>query len=122
MLLQSGIHLDGRVGKGFHVLGGVFVTAQMQETLNGYDGIGLTCYCKASDEYVIESYFAPPVVFSISLGGFFLTHFDRMMDYGRYADAGVMVATDPDGVITLDKNNNPVIDIQFSPRFDLQHH
>jgi choline dehydrogenase-like flavoprotein len=115
VLLQSGIHLDGRVGNGFHMLGGVFVSAETRETLNGYDGIGLTCIAKASDDYVIESYFAPPVVFSISLGGFFLTHFERMAEYCRYADAGVMVATAPKGIITLDKQNNPVIDIQFEP-------
>jgi choline dehydrogenase-like flavoprotein len=116
VLLGSGITANGNVGKRFHVLGGVFVTAETQERLDGYDGIGLTCYAKASDDYVIESYFAPPVVFSISLGGFFLTHFERMMNYCHYADAGVMVATDPTGVITLDKDKNPVIDLTFSPR------
>ena len=116
VLLQSGIHLDGRVGKGFHFLGGVFVTAETNEALDGYDGIGLCAVAKASDDYVIESYFAPPLVFSISVGGFFLTHFNRMSNYTRYADAGVMVATDPTGVITLDKKKNPVIDIQLSDK------
>ncbi|MDN3657856.1 GMC family oxidoreductase [Ferruginibacter paludis] len=114
LLLQSGIALGGRVGRGFHMLGGVFVTAETMETINGYDGIGLTCYAKASEDYVIESYFAPPVVFSISVGGFFRTHFERMMNYCKYADAGVMIATDPTGVITLDKKGNAVIDIKYT--------
>ena len=113
VLLQSGVHLDGRVGKGFHVLGGVFVTAEMNELLNGYDGIGLTCMAKASEDYVIESYFSPPLVFAISVGGFFLTHFNRMSNYTRYADAGVMVATKPFGKITLDRRKNAVIDLRF---------
>jgi choline dehydrogenase-like flavoprotein len=116
VLLQSGVHLDGRVGDGFHFLGGAFVTAETEEDLNGYDGIGLTCVAEASDDYVIESYFAPPLVFSISVGGFFLTHFNRMTNYARYADAGVMVGTDPKGKITLDRQNNPVIDISFDQK------
>jgi len=116
VLLQSGISLNGLVGKGFHCLGGVFVTAETNENINGFDGIGLTCVAHASDDFVIESYFAPPLVFSLSLGGFFKTHFDRMMRYRKYADAGVMVGTDPTGVITLDKKGNPRIDLQFSER------
>ncbi len=49
VLLQSGITMDGRVGQGLHVLGGVFVTAETNEVLNGFDGIGLTCIARASD-------------------------------------------------------------------------
>ena len=116
VLLRSGVHLDGRVGNGLHVLGGVFVSGEMEEVVDGFDGIGLTCIANASNEYVIESYFAPPVVFSLSLGGWFLSHFNRMMRYRYFIDGGVMVGTDPVGRVSLDKKDRPQIEMPFSDR------
>lgn len=116
VLLKSGITLEERVGQGLHVLGGLFVVAETEEVVDGFDGIGLTCVARASDEYVIESYFAPPVVFSLSLGGWFLTHFRRMQRYRYFADAGVMVGTDPVGRIALDKKGRVRIRLEFGDR------
>lgn len=114
VLLQSGIHLDGRVGTGLHVLGGLFVSAETDEIQDGFDGIGLTSVSHASPDYVIESYFAPPVVFSMALGGWFLTHFRRMQRYRYFAMAGVMVGTQPTGTVRLDKKDRARIRLQFS--------
>ena len=116
VLLRSGITQQGRVGRGLHVLGGVFVTAEMANRVNGFDGIGLTSVAHASPnrEFLIESYFAPPAVFSLSLGGWFLTHFRRMSRYGYYADAGVLVATEPRGRVSLTKKKQPKIDLTYS--------
>ena len=47
VLLRSGIDLDGRVGRGLHMLGGLFVTAEMEEPVDGFDGIGLCCIAHA---------------------------------------------------------------------------
>lgn len=116
VLLGSGIDVNGRVGQGFHALGGVFVAGETEEILDGFDGIGLTCMAKASEEYVIESYFAPPVVFSLSLGGWFLSHFQRMLRYKNFVDAGVMVATEPTGKVWMDKKKRVHIDLKFSER------
>ena len=116
VLLQSAISLDGRVGAGLHALGGVFVTAETEEVVDGFDGIGLTCVALASDEYVIESYFAPPVVFSLSLGGWFLSHFRRMMRYRYFVDAGVMVGTDAQGRVWMDRKKRVRIDLKFGAR------
>jgi choline dehydrogenase-like flavoprotein len=116
VLIQSGITLDGRVGKGLHVLGGVFMAAETNDVIDGFDGIGLTCVAYASDEYVIESFFAPPVVFSLSLGGWFLSHFQRMMRYRHFAGAGVMVGTDPVGRVYLDRKKRVRIDLTFGQR------
>ena len=114
VLLESGIQVDGRVGKGLHVLGGVFVTGETDEPINGYDGIGLTCVAHASHDYVIESYFAPPVAFSLRLGGFFLSHFDRASRYASFIDGGVMVGTDPrNGSVTLDRKGRVHIQLKF---------
>jgi hypothetical protein len=114
VLLQSGVHLEGRVGQGLHVLGGVFVSAETEEVQDGFDGIGLTSVAHASPDYVIESYFAPPVVFSMALGGWFLTHFRRMQRYRYFAQAGVMVGTQPTGTIRLDKKGRARIKLEFS--------
>ena len=115
VLLASGITLGGRVGKGLHVLGGVFVTGETDEILDGYDGIGLTCVAEASDDYVIESYFAPPVAFSLRLGGWFLSHFERAERYRHFIDGGVMVGTDPaGGRVSLDRKGRVKIDLKPS--------
>lgn len=116
LLLASGIDLDGRVGKGFHALGGVFVMAESEEAVNSFDGIGLTSVAHISDEFVTEDFFAPPAIFSLSLGGYFLTHFNRMLRYPYYSEAGVMVGTDPTGVISLDKKKRAKIKLTFSQR------
>src|SRR5207253_3440684 len=117
VLLRSGIELDGRVGRGLHVLGGLFVTGETHEDIDGYDGIGLTCVAHADPEYVIESYFAPPVAFSLRLGGFFLSHFDRTSRYRHFVDGGVMVGTDPrNGRVRLDRKGDARIDLKFGER------
>jgi choline dehydrogenase-like flavoprotein len=116
VLLRSGIGLDGRVGRGLHVLGGITVAAETDEVLDGFDGIGLTCMAHVQDDYVIENYFAPPVVFSLNLGGWFLSHFHRMMRYRHFAQAGVMVGTDPVGRVRLDKKGRVRIDVPYGQR------
>jgi choline dehydrogenase-like flavoprotein len=114
VLLRSDIDLDGRVGDGLHVLGGAFVTAEADEVIEGFDGIGLCCIADAGDDVVIESYFAPPLVFSLRLGGWFLSHFNRMTRYRHFVDGGVMVGTDPTGVVKLDHKKRVSIDLKFS--------
>ena len=114
VLLQSGIDLDGRVGCGLHVLGGMFVTGETGEELDGYDGIGLVCMAHASEDYVLESYFAPPVQFSVRLSGWFLSHFDHASRYPHFIDGGVMVGTDPkNGQVSLDRRGRVRIKLRF---------
>jgi choline dehydrogenase-like flavoprotein len=112
VLLASGIDGGGTVGKNFHALGGVFVTGDMGDVVvDGYAGIGLTCVADAGAEYVLESYFAPPLAFSIRLGGWMLSHFDRAQRYTHFIDGGVMVGTDPaHGSITM-SGGNPTINL-----------
>ena len=114
VLLRSGIDLDGRVGRGLHMLGGLFVTAEMEDPVDGYDGIGLCCIAYAGPEIVIESYFAPPLVFSLRLGGWFGSHFNRMLRYRHFVDGGAMVGTAPTGVVKLNKKQQVEIDFAFS--------
>ena len=115
VLLRSGIDQDGRVGRGLHALAGVFVTAETEHEVDGFDGVGLCCIADDDEDYVIESYFAPPLVFSLRLGGWFLSHFNRMLRYRRFVDGGVMVGTDPaNGRVSLDKKGRTRIDLKLS--------
>lgn len=114
VLLASGVHANGRVGVGLHALAGVFVTAETEQEVEGFDGIGLCCVVDAGDDVVIESYFAPPLVFSLSVGGWFGTHFERMRNYRRFAQAGVMVGMDPTGRVRLDRKGRTRIDLRAS--------
>jgi len=114
VLLRNDIHQRGNVGKHFHILGGITVTAEMPEELNGYDGIGLTCVADVGADCVVETFFSPPGAFSITLGGWFGTHVERMQHYTHFAQAGVMVGTEPRGKISLDRKGQTRIDLTFS--------
>ncbi len=114
VLLKSGINPAGNVGKKFHALGGCFVNALMPDKINSFDGIGLSCIARASKDYLIETFFAPPGVFSISLGSWYEDHHQAMLKYPYMMQAGVMVATEPTGKIKLDKKNRVVIDLKLS--------
>ena len=116
ILLRSGITLDGRVGSRFHAFAGVHVTAEFPDELNSYDGIGLCAYIRPSidDEMVLENYFSPPGVFSLVMGGWFSDHFERMLRYRYFAQAGVQVATAPSGRITLGKKGEVRVDFAMS--------
>jgi choline dehydrogenase-like flavoprotein len=116
VLLQSGITLDGRVGTGFHAFAGVHVTAEFAEPLDSFDGIGLCAYVKPklSEEYVLENYFSPPGVFSIVVGGWFTDHFERMLRYRYFAQAGVQVPTAPTGRIAIGKRGEVQIHFTMS--------
>jgi choline dehydrogenase-like flavoprotein len=121
LLLENDVTAGGRVGEQFHVLGGLFVTGDMAREVNGYAGIGLTCGADlhAPAHYVLESYFAPPLAFSVRVGGWMLSHFERVERYTHFIDGGVMVGTDPaGGKITLGRtfgNRRPTPKITLEP-------
>jgi choline dehydrogenase-like flavoprotein len=115
VLLASGIDQGGTVGRNLHCLGGIFVTGETDQVVDGFDGIGLTCVAHAGEDFVIESYFAPPVAFALRLGGWFLSHFNRAARYRSFVDGGVMVGTDPrGGRVTLNRKGNVVIDLKLN--------
>jgi choline dehydrogenase-like flavoprotein len=116
VLLRSHINPNGRTGMNFHALGGVLVSAEAPAQLDGFDNIGLTCVAHASPDYLVESYFTPPAVFSLSISGWFNEHYRKMKRYNHYAQAGVMVATDPTGRISINKQGHVEIDLVFSQR------
>ena len=115
VLLASGVTQGGRVGQRLHVLGGIFVSGELDEVVDGFRGIGLTCVAdEENEDYVIESYFSPPVAFSLRLGGWFGAHFERAQRYRHFIDGGVMVGTHPDGGrVRLDRKGNVKISLKL---------
>jgi choline dehydrogenase-like flavoprotein len=114
VLLRSDITQGGRVGRGLHLLLGIVVNGEMPTEINGYDGIGLTCIAEAGPQQVIETFFAPPGAFAITLGGWFETHFERMQNYNRYLQVGVMVGTEPHGQVSIGLDGQTKIDLSLS--------
>lgn len=113
VLLNSGIEGRGTVGRGFHVLGGVLVTGEMEQRLDAYDGIGLTTMAHTRPDYVVESFFCPPGAFAASAPGWFEDHAARMSNYTNAIQAGVMVGTAPRGSITVRSGKPTRIDLKF---------
>lgn len=104
LLLASRVRTQKRIGDNFHMLGGVLVVAEMEQRLDAFDRIGLTAIVGGTRDYVIETFFAPPAAFAVSLNGFAETHASRMQRYAYMAQAGVMVGTAPTGSIRLGKH------------------
>lgn len=104
LLLTSEIRTQKTIGDGFHLLGGALVVAEMEQRLDAFDRIGLTAMLSNTHEYVVETFFAPPAAFAVSLNGFGATHAQRMQRYAYMAQAGVMVGTEPTGRLRLGKN------------------
>lgn len=104
LLLRNRIRSQFPIGQGFHFLGGSLVAADVPERLDAFDKIGLTSMVDDSDrpDFVIESFFAPPAAFAISLNGFMAHHAERMQRYAYSAEAGAMVGMSPTGRISLD--------------------
>src|SRR5690606_17566626 len=48
------------------------------------------------------------------LGGWFATHLERMRRYNYFAQAGVMVGTDPRGRISIDRKGRTKIELSFN--------
>jgi choline dehydrogenase-like flavoprotein len=57
-----------------------------------------------------------PMVFSMSLNGWFLKHFDNMQRFRHYVQAGVMVGLDARGEVKLDKSRGSTVELDVSDR------
>ncbi len=94
LLLKSGI--ERNVGTRFSFNAATPVLARFPDRLDGFQGLQMTGFVDFG-EYILESLFNPPMTTSVTMPGWFATHFERMRDYGRLATAGVVVGTQPNG-------------------------
>jgi choline dehydrogenase-like flavoprotein len=94
LLMKSGITRN--VGKRFSFNAGTPMLARFPRPIQGFDGVQMGAYVDL-DDYLLESLFYPPLTFAVTLPGWFGKHFDRMKAYDRFASAGVLIGTEPNG-------------------------
>ena len=66
--------------------------------------------------FLIESIFLPIFQFSLGLPSFSAEHAQLMQDFTHYAMAGVLIADDPNGTVSLTEGGHPRIHYDLSPR------
>ncbi len=53
-------------------------------------------------------------MFALGLGGWFLSHFHRMLRYKNFAQAGTLVGTQPSRKVWLDKQKRVHMEVHFT--------
>ena len=101
LLLKSGIGRQLPVGKGlaFNMLTPVF--AEFPQPLDSYDGVQMGHYIRqAADEFIIETWFSPPVGLATAMPGWFGEHYRNMRQAGHMVAFGMVVGTDNNARVT----------------------
>jgi choline dehydrogenase-like flavoprotein len=101
LLLKSGIGRGLRVGHGlaFNMLTPVF--AEFSQALDSYDGVQMGHYVRhAADEFIIETWFSPPVGLATAMPGWFGEHYQNMRRAGHMVAYGMVVGTDNNARVT----------------------
>lgn len=66
------------------------------------------------DGFVIESWFAPPGTFALTMPGYFEQHAERMRRYAQSTVLAPLVGVEPTGVVSLEGGGRPVVDLTVS--------
>lgn len=94
LLMRSGI--DSGHGLSFNMITPVF--AEFAEELNSYDAIQMGHYIEdRSKDFILETWFSPPVGLSTAMGGWFGRHMRNMQAAGKMVAFGVVVGTQANG-------------------------
>ena len=116
LLLKSGIARE-RAGRdiGFNI--GSPITAKYATVVNAFDGLQISHYLDLEDkDYVIETWFNPPVAQALGMPGWFEDHFNNMLDYPKMAAAAPLVGTDGEGRVKVNIFGDVAIDFTPSDR------
>jgi choline dehydrogenase-like flavoprotein len=95
LLFRSGIGRGRPVGRhlSFNMLTPVF--AEFAEPQNSFDGIQMGHHVRhGRDEFIIETWFSPPVGLATAMPGWFGDHYHNMRRAGNMVAYGVVVGTD----------------------------
>ena len=95
LLMKSGVNnslWSGKAGNHFSFNAATFMMAKFPQPLNSFDGVQMAAYVD-NTRFMLETLFNPPMTFAVALPGWFDTHFNRMLDYNRFALVGVVVGT-----------------------------
>ena len=105
LLLRNGIRLGGRVGRGFCANLGSYLTVDTGHPVHSERGLQISHFAIARPgaggvpPYVLETWFNPPAVQAINMPGWFEDHRKNMLAYPNLMAVGVIVGTEPSGVV-----------------------
>jgi choline dehydrogenase-like flavoprotein len=101
LLLRSGIGRQLPVGRGlaFNMMTPVF--AEFPQPLDSYDGVQMGHFVRhATNDFIIETWFSPPVGLATAMPGWFGDHYQNMRRAGYMAAFGMVVGTQNNGRVT----------------------
>jgi hypothetical protein len=101
LLLKSGIGRQLPVGRGlgFNMMTPVF--AEFPQALDSYSGVQMGHFVRhAGNEFIIETWFSPPVGLATAMPGWFGDHYQNMRRAGHMAAFGMVVGTQNNGHVT----------------------
>jgi choline dehydrogenase-like flavoprotein len=116
LLLRSGFSHPS-LGRhiGFNI--GSPITALLPEKVEAFDALQISHYLDdPKRDYVIETWFNPPVAQAMGMPGWFDQHFQNMKDYARMTAAAPLVGTTGQGRITVNLFGDPAIEFEPSDR------
>lgn len=119
LLLRNGIRVDGRVGRGFCANLGTYLTCVHAEKVHSERGLQISHAMVPAHPvgqrppYVLETWFNPPAIQSANMPGWFEDHRRNMGHYANLSAVGVLVATEPTGVVRPSLTGGP--DVKFTP-------
>lgn len=90
LLMKSGFRK--KVGEHFSFNVATPMLARFPEKIDAFDAVQMAAFLDGGD-FILETLFNPPMSFSLTLPGWFETHFDRMRAYDHFTSAGVVVGT-----------------------------
>jgi choline dehydrogenase-like flavoprotein len=108
LLLNSGIDVNGRVGKGVAIHPSPAMIGDFDQEINGHEGIPMGYHCHefsvvrtGKRGYMLESVFLAPYEFSLALPGFEYEQKELMSRYPHYALIGSLLQDESVGSVTL---------------------
>ncbi len=101
LLLRSNVG-GKNVGKRVSFNMGSPMTARFAQTLNAYDGLQISHALQMTPTrgYILETWYNPPVAQALVMPGWFEQHYRNMEQYARMSGVGVLVGTEPTGVVS----------------------
>lgn len=106
LLLESGIDVDGQVGKGVAIHPSPAMVGDFEEEINGNQGIPMAYHCHefsvlktGKPGFMLEAVFFAPYQFSLPLPGVGYEHKELMSRYSHYALVGSLLQDESVGTV-----------------------
>jgi choline dehydrogenase-like flavoprotein len=122
LLLQSGLDVNGQVGKGVAIHPSPAMIGDFEEEINGNQGIPMAYHCyefsvlnTGKRGYMLESIFLAPYQFSLPLPGFEYEHKQLMSRYDHYALVGSLLQDESVGTVSLGGPLGAILEYDLTP-------